>query len=172
MGKPSWLWNWNRLLGFTSFGISVRRIRWQPSSTKRNLRAERLVARQMLAADTGNLGSSIEDSEASNSSGLQADVNSDGAVTPVDALIIVNAINDGLTADQRPAADLSGDDQIDHDDFLLATAALDKAMLEMHTSDASHPPCELWDPPFPPPQEWIDACNDGIDPTTPTPTPT
>jgi hypothetical protein len=71
-----------------------------PSRKRRFLRGERLEGRQLLAGDLGGYRHNIYDAE---------DVNDDGRVSAMDALLIINAMTREVSHDEGMFTDVNGD---------------------------------------------------------------
>lgn len=71
-----------------------------PGRKRRRLRSEQLEARQLLAADFGGYRHNIYDAE---------DVNDDGRVSAIDALLIINAMTNETARDESMFTDVNDD---------------------------------------------------------------
>ncbi len=107
------------------------------------MRVETLCARKLLTADSGQEpalqhtgGATIPAQHSNPIDPLRLDVNHDGVLEPVDALQVVNAIADGLLADQAPQNDVNQDQQINSADFDAVIQALDDQDIRSYISNS------------------------------------
>lgn len=77
-----------------------KRTRKHPGRKRRRLRSEQLESRQLLAADFGGYRHNIYDAE---------DVNDDGRVSAIDALLVINAMTSETLRDESVFTDVNGD---------------------------------------------------------------
>ncbi len=77
-----------------------KRTRKHPGRKRRRLRSEQLESRQLLAADFGGYRHNIYDAE---------DVNDDGRVSAIDALLVINAMTSETSRDENVFTDVNGD---------------------------------------------------------------
>ncbi|EKK04443.1 eosinophil peroxidase [Rhodopirellula baltica SH28] len=77
-----------------------KRTRKHPGCKRRRLRSEQLESRQLLAADFGGYRHNIYDAE---------DVNDDGRVSAIDALLVINAMTSETSRDENVFTDVNGD---------------------------------------------------------------
>ncbi|WP_047812716.1 peroxidase family protein [Rhodopirellula islandica] len=80
----------------------LKRTMKHPGRKRRRLRGEPLEARQLMAADFGGYRHNIYDAE---------DVNDDGRVSAIDALLIINAMTNEISRDENMFTDVNGDDR-------------------------------------------------------------
>lgn len=95
--------------------------------SRRTLKIETLSPRQMLAADMNQqpeTHSTENGSVPGEVSTLIGDVNGDGDLTSLDALAVLNSINDPSTFPATLAMDLTKNESVDFDDYRLVLAAV------------------------------------------------
>lgn len=84
---------------------------------QRRLRSETLESRQLLAADLGFMQHNLFDAE---------DVNDDGVVSSLDALMVINAMNEGSPHDRRMFTDVNNDGRRSAVDALLVVNRINR----------------------------------------------